>query len=48
MTISEDMSPEMLDAVVSKIVAMGSVDVPSQLFEKIVHKIRAMGSINKY
>jgi hypothetical protein len=48
LTISEDVDPDMFDAVVSRIEAMGSVDVPSKLFEKIVHKIRAMGSVEKY
>jgi len=48
MTISEDVDPDMFDAVVSRIEAMGSVDVPSKLFDRIIHKIRAMGSVNKY
>jgi hypothetical protein len=48
MTIAEDVDPELLDAVVVRIDAMGSVDVPERLFSVIAHKIRSMGSINKY
>jgi DNA-binding transcriptional regulator YhcF (GntR family) len=48
MTIAEDVDPELLDSVVVRIEAMGSVDVPEKMFDVIVHKIRTMGSINKY
>lgn len=48
MTIAEDVDPKLLEAVVVRIEAMGSVDVPEKMFDTIVHKIRAMGSINKY
>ncbi len=48
MTIAEDVDPELLDAVVARIDAMGSVDVPERMFSVIAHKIRSMGSINKY
>ena len=48
MTIAEDVDPELLDAVVARIDAMGSVDVPEKMFSVIAHKIRSMGSINKY
>lgn len=48
MTIAEDVDADLLEAVVVRIEAMGSVDVPEKIFDTLVHKIRAMGSINKY
>ena len=46
LTIAEDVDPQIFDAVIEKVEAMGRLHMPSKLYTALAHKIRSIGRVH--
>jgi predicted transcriptional regulator len=46
--VSDDVDPELFDAVIDRIASYGRLEVPTEVYTRVAHKIRCWGGVDTY
>ncbi len=46
--VSDDVDPELFDAVVDRIASYGRLEIPTEVYTRVAHKIRSWGGVDTY
>lgn len=46
--VSDDVDPELFDAVVDRIASYGRLEIPTEVYTRVAHKIRSWGGVETY
>jgi predicted transcriptional regulator len=46
--VSDDVDPELFDAVINRIASYGRLEIPTEVYTRVAHKIRCWGGVDTY